>query len=131
MSNWDRVSGVSSARCVMVMQRKTPQSYALPCLGDVSGPIVSQDDHDQIGWWYVVANSATKILSARTYFVAFRDGVGLELCVMILWAVKSKTTDHQWSVPLGFRGKTRRSKSVSGISRSAARLMTAARSWGP
>jgi len=95
MSSWVKASGAAIAKCVMVMQRKTPQSYAFSCFGEVSGPMVFQDDHDQIGWWYVVATSATRIFSARTYLAAFLAGAGLELYVVILCADRSKTTDHQ------------------------------------
>jgi hypothetical protein len=45
--------------------------------------------------------------------------------------VKSKTTDHQWFVPLGLSGKMSRSSSVSGIFLIAPRFMTAAVSCGP
>jgi len=95
MSNWVNANGAAIAKCVIVVQRKTPQSYAFSCFGEASGPMVFQDDHDQIGWWYVVANSATRIFSARTYLAAFRAGAGLELYVVILCAERSKTTDHQ------------------------------------
>ena len=118
-------------RWVMVMQRKTPQSYAFACFGDVSGPIVVQVSHDQMGWWYVVNSSATSILSARVYLAVFLDGVGLELCMFIVCAVKSKTTDHQCSVPLGLRGKMSRSNSVRGMFDRAERFMTESRSCGP
>ena len=119
------------ARWVIVMQRKTPQSYAFVCFGDESGPMVVQDSHDQMGWWYVVNSSATSILSARVCLAVFLDGAGLELCMVIVCAVKSKATDHQCSVPLGLRGNISRSKSVRGMFARAERFKTESRSCGP
>ena len=78
MSNWNKVSGVSSARCVIVMQRKTPQSYAFCCFGEFSGPMVFQSEHDQIGSWYIRYASSTSVLRERTYFIVFLAGFALE-----------------------------------------------------
>ena len=78
MLDCEKFMGNFRVRCVMAMHRKTPQSYAFSCLGDRSGPSVLHDDHDHIGWWYVVKISWTRLLSACTYLTVFRAGVGLE-----------------------------------------------------
>lgn len=51
--------------------------------------------HDQIGWWYVVNISPTSSLSALVYLRVFRAGLVLELWIVMVCEVKSKTIDHQ------------------------------------
>ena len=63
--------------------------------------------------------------SALVYLRVFRAGLVLELWIVMVCEVKSKTIDHQCFVPLGFSGKTSRSRSDSGISRIAFRYRTA------
>ena len=79
----------------MVIHKKTPQSYAFDCFGESSGPMVFHVSHDQIGWWYVVNISPTSSLSALVYLRVFRAGLVLELWIVMVCEVKSKTIDHQ------------------------------------
>ena len=72
------VVGVPCAWQVMAMHIKTPQSYAFCCFGDLSGPMVFQSEHDQIGSWYIRYASSTSVLRERTYFIVFLAGFALE-----------------------------------------------------
>ena len=69
--------------------------------------------------------SPTSSFSALVYLRVFRAGLVLELRIVMVCEVKSKTIDHQCFVPLGFSGKTSKSRSDSGISRIAFRCRTA------
>ena len=125
------VVGVPCAMYAIDIHIKTPQSYAFSCFGEFSGPVISQSVHVQIGVWYIRYASSTSVLSARTYLVVFRAGFALEFCITMVFDRKSKVTDHQCSVPLGFNGKTSKSNSSRGMFLMAAVGNTASRSCAP